>query len=41
MLYFRNLSQVGIICLGAAKRLTKGYPVGDYIELGGDYYDEA
>lgn len=41
MFRFLNLNQLGFACFGGAKRLTRGYPVGDFIELGGDYYDEA
>jgi hypothetical protein len=40
----RNLRKIfgltGIV-LGDAKRLTKGYPDGEYIELAGDRYDEV
>ncbi len=41
MLYFRNFLRHGLTCFGDAKRLTKGYPDGEFIELAGDRYDEV
>jgi hypothetical protein len=36
----RLLSRLGFVCFGSAKRLTRGNPEGEFVELSGARYDE-
>ncbi|WP_255352759.1 MULTISPECIES: hypothetical protein [unclassified Phenylobacterium] len=38
---FELLRRLGGLNPGDAKRLTRGYPDGEFIELAGDRYDEV